>query len=161
MTDNFDNVYLGELQPAKFAQAYSLARMAGEKLDEAQWCETIKKWQSTPDESKKGVIAVQNKEGYVLALLYYSVRNTPDLGRVLEVCDLTVPVMFKNSIVEHFVPILDQLAGMLKCWTIFLPKTCDRNADTSALSLMAEIDGFQKEEQGIYRYLPVQREAVL
>lgn len=154
MTNDFDNVFLGELEPDKFAQAYGLARMAGEARDEAHWLARVKRWQNTPDESKKGVFAVQNAEGYVLALLYYSVRKNPVLGRILEVGDLTVPVMFKSSVIKYFIPILDQLAGMLDCWTICLKP---KDSENSALVQMADIDGFQKEEQGIYRYLPVQK----
>ncbi len=160
MTSNFDNVFLGELAPDKLSQAYCLARMAGDPRDEAAWRARIKRWQDTESENKKGVIALENAEGYVIALLYYSVRTTPELGRVLEARDITVPLMFRSSIVEHFVPILDELAGMLSCWTIFLPTPYDSPQNKSALSLMAELEGFQKEQDGIYRYLPVQRERI-
>lgn len=158
MTSNFENVYLGELAQGKFSQAFALARMAGEPRNEAAWRARVKRWQQTSDENKKGVIAVENSEGYVVALLYYNVSTNPELGRVLEVRELTVPVMFRASIVEHFVPILDQLAGLLSCWTIYLPKSQETDDTTSALSLMGQLEGFQNEVNGIYRYLPVKRE---
>jgi len=161
MTSSFDNVYLGELAPNKLSQAYCLAKMAGEPRDEAAWLERIKRWQQTTNENKKGVIALENADGYVIALLYYCVSKTPELGRMLEVRDLTVPLMFRASIIENFVPILDQLAGKLSCWTIFLPKPHDTPENKSAISFMAELEGFQSEDNGIYRYLPAKREALL
>jgi hypothetical protein len=158
MNKNFENVYLSELSKSKLSQAYCLARMAGDPRDEGAWLDRIKRWQGTTEENKKGVIALENADGYVIALLYYKVSSNPELGRVLEVRDLTVPLMFRSSIIEHFVLVLDQLAGMLSCWTIFLPTPYDSPQNKSAITIMAELEGFQKETSGIYRYLPVQRE---
>lgn len=161
MIANFESLYLEELSPAKLSQAYCLAKMAGEPRDEAAWLARIKRWQDISNINKKGVIALENKDGYIISLLYYCVSSTPELGRILEVRDITMPLMFRASIVEHFVPIIDQLAGLLSCWTIFLPKPYDKPENKSAITLMAELEGFQIEENGIYRYLPAKQEPAL
>jgi hypothetical protein len=143
-----DDISLAELAPDNYLKAYGLARLSHETAPQAAWIARIESWQKSPG-SKRGVIGVQNPFGYLVALFFYQVKETPDLGRVLEVSELTIPAMFKNLVSSHFVPMLDAIAAQQQCWTIHIPA-----GHLETVGFLRSQEGFDHERSGLYRYLP-------
>ena len=94
---------------------------------------------------------VENKYGYIVALIFYALRNRKDFGKVLHVSKLTAPSLLFSSILSESIPVLDHVARSFNCAAIQISDYCFKSSIDSVISNLKISEGFIQENSGIYR----------
>lgn len=133
MTDGFT---AKPLALNKINQAYPLVRAARPDLTADGWravaTEYLAARQDAP-ESPRGVVAVQNEQGYIVGLFCYAACDDMQHGATLRVENLTAIDLFNQAgIMELLLREVERVARRLRCRAVLAdPPACNRSDSES------------------------------